>query len=113
AAALAVVASATAQADVPYLGAFQAGAAFGGLIMPVTGFDIYSNGATAFFCVHGSAGPAASCGAGGAAPNAPGTQINPYDTATPLNVGDVIHTIYQGVANVVNPGTPSPTLTYP
>ena len=114
AAALAVVASATAQAA-PYSGSFEAGAGYGGLITPVSGFDIYSNGGAAFFCVAGANG---GCG-GGTTPNsffyAPGQQINPYDITpgSALNTGDTIHTIYQGVANVVNPGTPSPTLTYP
>lgn len=112
AAALLVVASATAKADIPYSGTLQTGANYGGLLGipdPVTGFDIFSNGATAFFCAS-----ATGCGGTLLSPfYTNGQQIDPLDTTKPLNLGDTVHTLFQGVANVVNTGVSAPTLIYP
>jgi len=102
--AVAGLASSAAQA-VPYVGSFNTGAAYDGLLTPVTGFDVYSNGASAFFCAN-----VAGCGAGGAI--AFGTQLPPVG-GIPLALGDRITTVYQGVVNVINPGTASPSLLYP
>ncbi len=102
--ALAGFASGAAQA-VPYSGSFNTGAGFDGLLAPVSGFDIFSNGAGAFFC--SSAG---GCGGGSIAF---GQQLNPASVSPGVVVGDLVTTLYQGVTNVINPGIASPNLVFP
>lgn len=67
------------------------------------GFDIDSQGSSAFFC----ASPA-GC-AGGAV--AFGTQINP--TATNIQAGDVIQTVFQGIVDGLNNAVITPLLSNP
>lgn len=105
--AVAGLASFGAQAQVPYTGSLYTGAGtsvFNGWLNGVTGVDIYSNGSAALFCdsVGGCAGGTIAYGA----------QMNPA-AANPLQAGDVIKTLYQGVVNVINPGVPASDLIYP
>jgi hypothetical protein len=100
--ALAGMASGVAQAA-PYSGSFNTGAGYDGVLTPVTGFDIFNAGSAAFFC-----NTAGGCGGG----TVFGQQLNPAST-TPLTIGAIIITYYQGVANVVDPGTASPRLVFP
>jgi hypothetical protein len=93
----------TAVQAAPYVGSFNTGAGYDGVVAPVGGFDIFNQGSAAFFCV-----TAGGCGGG----TVFGQQLNPAST-TPLTVGAIIKTVYQGVANVVDPGTASPNLVFP
>ena len=95
--------SAPVGAAVLYSGTFNTGSGYDGILGPVTGFDVYSSGSAAFYCAS-----AAGC-AGGTI--AFGAQVNP--TAGTGVAGDIYRTVYQGVANVVNPGTSSPGLVFP
>jgi len=88
-----------------YSGSFNTGAAFDGVLAPVSGFDVFSNGSGAFYCA-----TVTGC-AGGATPF--GTQINPNGTSGQIAAGDIVRTLYQGVVNVINPGTSAPNLDYP
>jgi len=101
--AVAALASGVAQAD-PYVGSFNTGAGYDGVLANMTGFDVYSNGSAAFFCA-----TAAGCGGGAIAY---GAQMNPASTV-PLAVGDVVTTLYQGVVSIVNPGIATPNLVFP
>ena len=89
----------------PYSGQFNTGAGFDGILNPTSGFDFFSNGSGAFFCATPT-----GC-AGGTVPI--GTQINPNGTSGQIVAGDIVRTLYQGVVNVVNPGTPAPNLNFP
>ena len=90
AAALAALACGVAQAA-PYSGAFNTGAGSDGVLSPVSGLDLFSNGSVAIF--------------NGA------TQINPAGSS--IAVGDTLTTYYQGVVSVLNPGTYSSHLVFP
>ncbi|MCU0922841.1 MAG: PEP-CTERM sorting domain-containing protein, partial [Burkholderiaceae bacterium] len=100
--AVAALASGAAQAA-PYVGSFNTGAGYDGVLSGLTGFDVQSNGSAAFFCA-----TVGGC-AGGTIAN--GAQLNPVSTA-PLAVGDVVRTLYQGVVDNVNPGVQTPNLVY-
>jgi len=102
--ALSGVFSAAVQAA-PYIGNFNTGSpGFDGVLSGLNGFDVYSNGSSAFFC--NSAG---GCGGGG---TAFGQQLDPAGS-TPIAAGDIILTRYQGVVNIVNPGISTPNLIFP
>ena len=90
----------------PYSGSFNTGPmpTFDGVLAPVTGFDLFSNGSTAFYCA-----TAGGCGIGGVTPF--GAQIDPGGVS--VKPGDTVRTVYQGVVNVINPGTPAPNLDFP
>jgi PEP-CTERM motif len=90
----------------PYSGSFNTGPmpTFDGVLTPVTGFDLFSNGSTAFYCA-----TAGGCGIGGVTPF--GAQVDPGGVS--VKAGDTVRTVYQGVVNVVNPGTPAPHLDFP
>jgi hypothetical protein len=90
-----------------YNGSLFTGApGFDGLLTPVSGFDLAVNGSGAFFCA-----TAAGCGSGATAV-AFGTQINPNGTSGQIKAGDIVRTVYQGVANIINPGTSAPNLDF-
>lgn len=94
----------------PYTGSFNTGSSFDGLIGGLTGFDVFSNGATAFFCVASAVNPLATgCGNGAVAF---GAQLNPAAT-TSLAGGDIIRSVYQGVVSKFNPGLTTPLLFSP
>jgi hypothetical protein len=59
----------------------------------LSGFDIFSNGTTAFFNVTNG-----------------GVQINPVATSGQIAVGDVVQSVYQGIVSVFNPGLATPNL---
>lgn len=101
---LAIAAVACGAQAAPYSGSFNTGAAYDGVLAGVTGLDVFSNGAIAFFC-----NTAGGC-AGGTIAN--GAQISPVAGA-PLAAGDVITTLYQGVVSKINPGLASPLLFAP
>ena len=89
--------AATGAQAAPYNGGFFTGS--GGtdnLISGLSGFDVFSNGATAFFC-------ASADGCGVANTIAFGAQLNPI-SLTPLAGGDLIRSVYQGVVSKFNPG---------
>jgi hypothetical protein len=96
--------AATGEHAAPYNGGFFTGTA-DGTISGLTGFDVFSNGATAFFCA--SAG---GCGVGNVI--ASGAQLNPV-ALTPLKPGDLIRSVYQGVVATFNPGLSTPLLFSP
>jgi len=101
--AVAALAGGAAQAA-PYVGSFNTGAGYDGVLANMTGFDVYSNGSAAFFCA-----TVAGCSGGTIAF---GAQLNPV-SIVPLSVGDVVTTLYQGVVIGVNPGVATPNLVYP
>lgn len=98
--------AATGAQAAPYNGGFFTGS--GGtdnLISGLSGFDVFSNGATAFFC-------ASADGCGVANTIAFGAQLNPI-SLTPLAGGDLIRSVYQGVVSKFNPGLSTPLLFSP
>ena len=101
--AVAGLASGAAHA-VPYVGNFNTGAGFDGWLSGVTGVDIYSDGAAAYFCMTKT-----GCGGGVVAF---GEQLNPAAT-TVLAQGDKVRTTYQGVVSIIRPGLTAPNLFFP
>lgn len=101
--AVAGLASGAAQA-VPYVGSFNTGKSFDGWLSGVTGVDVYSDGAAAYFCM-----TAKGCGGGAVSF---GAQLNPAAT-TVLAGGDIIRTVYQGVVSKFTPGVSAPNLYSP
>ena len=74
------------------MGQLNTGAGFDGLLDPVSGFDVFSNGSAAFFQNGQQLDPAG---------------LGVLDMTTPVRV------VYQGVVNVINPGTAAPNLDFP
>lgn len=90
----AVAASGVANA-VTYVGSLNTGAGNDGVLLNVSGIDLYSLGSGAFFNL--------TTGGNQVDPSVPGQ----------VSAGDIIQTYYQGIVSAVTPGVSTPNLLYP
>lgn len=92
--ALALVGIASGAQAAPWVGDFNTGAASDGVLVNMSGFDIYADGSAAIYNV------------------TTGQMVSPTDAGA-VSVGDKLITYYQGVASAVTSGVTAPNLTYP
>lgn len=86
----------TSASATPWLGSFNTGSAYDGLVGTFSGLDMDANGSVAFYN------------------QTQGTWVDPLDpTGGQINTNDIITTYYQGIVKSFAPGATSPNLNFP